>query len=161
MGFMNSYKRLDNLCRDMNGIGVTVYIEDMKPGLNNNCYIDGWKDDYYHLKKYRHIRNKIAHENNVYEEDVCSDEDVAWLENFYQRIIKQTDPLALYYKANQSFKAGEMEKPSNSQRIQPNFTYNNSDRKLNDKKNAGGDDGIVSLIFIAMVIGIVYILYFR
>lgn len=30
MGFMESYKHLDNLCKDMNGIGVTGYIKDME-----------------------------------------------------------------------------------------------------------------------------------
>lgn len=46
MGFMNSYKRLDNLCRDMNGVGVTGYIDDMEHELNGFCYVNGWKYDY-------------------------------------------------------------------------------------------------------------------
>lgn len=46
MGFMNSYKRLDNLCWDMNGVGVTDYIEDMEYELNDSYYVNGWKYDY-------------------------------------------------------------------------------------------------------------------
>ena len=29
MTFMGAYKHLDNLCRDMNGKGISGYIEDM------------------------------------------------------------------------------------------------------------------------------------
>lgn len=97
--FMNSYKRLDNLCRDMNGIGVTGYIEDMESTTNGDYYVLGWKDDYVLLKAYRHIRNQIAHENDMDEDSLCSIEDTTWLQTFYQRIMTQSDPLALYYQA--------------------------------------------------------------
>lgn len=98
MGFLNSYKRLDNLCRDMNGIGVTGYIKDMECFARGTYFVPGWKEDYFQLKQYRHIRNRIAHENDINENDLCSAEDSAWLETFYQRILTQNDPLALYYK---------------------------------------------------------------
>lgn len=98
MGFLNSYKRLDNLCRDMNGIGVTGYIKDMECLARGTYFVPGWKEDYFQLKQYRHIRNRIAHENDINENDLCSAEDAAWLETFYQRILTQNDPLALYYK---------------------------------------------------------------
>ena len=97
--FMNSYKRLDNLCRDMNGIGITCYIEDMESTTNGDYHVLGWKDDYVLLKKYRHIRNQIAHENDMDEDSLCSTEDATWLQTFYQRIMTQSDPLALYYQA--------------------------------------------------------------
>lgn len=99
MRFMNAYKRLDNLCRDMNGIGVTGYIEGMEQTPNGDYYVSGWNDDYRRLKHYRHIRNQIAHENYADEENMCSDEDEIWIESFYRRIITQNDPLALHYKA--------------------------------------------------------------
>ena len=102
MGFMNSYKRLDNLCRDMNGIGVKGYLEDMERISNGAYQVPGWKENYLELKHYRHIRNQIAHENYADEDTMCSDEDVAWVENFHQRILMQNDPLALYYKAAKS-----------------------------------------------------------
>ena len=89
MGFMNSYKRLDNLCRDMNGVGVTGYIDDMKNEPKGSFCVLGWQADFNQLRKYRHIRNRIAHENDVDEAQVCSDRDIAWLENFYQRIINK------------------------------------------------------------------------
>lgn len=176
MGFMNSYKRLDNLCRDMNGVGVTSYIEDMEHKLNGSYYVNGWQSDYSQLKKYRHIRNRIAHENDVEEENLCSDKDAAWLEDFYQRIIKQTDPLALCYKATQSLDAENKVRQANEQINQPDFTYTSSDKKIdrknnlddktgsNAEKNFSTDTvnyGIITLIFVVIIIGILFILYCR
>ena len=91
MGFMQAYKRLDALCRDINGIGVTGYIEDMEHTANGNLSVPGWNA----------IRNQIAHEVNATEERMCSLEDVAWIEEFHQRILQQTDPLAIQYSISQ------------------------------------------------------------
>lgn len=99
MGFMKSYKRLDNLCKDTNASGVTGYIQDMEQETNGKFYVAGWEDDCSRLKRYRHIRNQIAHENDADEDDLCSAGDTAWIEDFYRRVIEQTDPLALYYRA--------------------------------------------------------------
>lgn len=99
MGFMQSYKRLDNLCRDMNGVGVTGYLEDMDRKSGAGLQVTGWWDDYRQLKYYRHIRNQIAHENNATEEGLCSEDDSAWIEAFHHRILDRTDPLALYCAA--------------------------------------------------------------
>ena len=98
MGFMQSYKRLDNLCRDMNGLGVTGYILDMEEIKNAGFYVSGWEEDYRRLKRYRHIRNQIAHENGADEENMCSAGDAQWIEDFYQSILEQADPLAVYYR---------------------------------------------------------------
>ena len=99
MGFMQSYKRLDNLCRDMNGVGVTGYLEDMDRKSGAGLQVTGWWDDYRQLKYYRHIRNQIAHENNATEEGLCSEDDSAWIEAFHHRILDRMDPLALYCAA--------------------------------------------------------------
>ena len=71
MGFMRAYKHLDNLCRDMNGIGITGYIEDMEKRTNGSIHVFNWKQDYQQLKHYRHIRNQIAHEDDADEETLC------------------------------------------------------------------------------------------
>lgn len=99
MKFLQTYKRLDNLCRDMNGVGVTGYLEDMEQTPGGANIIPGWAEDYKQLKYYRYLRNQIVHEVNAEEEDLCSAEDVAWLENFYGRILGTNDPLALCHKA--------------------------------------------------------------
>lgn len=158
MGFMNSYKRLDNLCRDMNGVGVTGYIDDMKNEPKGSFCVLGWQADFNQLRKYRHIRNRIAHENDVDEAQVCSDRDIAWLENFYQRIIKQTDPLALCYKATRP--------PLTERRIQrPNEQKNPAAETRTDTgKNTGTDSGaesIVACMFVVLAIVIVFILCYR
>ncbi len=91
--FLQSYKRLDNLCKDIlkSEKGVTTYIEYLER-INQNQF----KDDYYKLKHYRYVRNKIVHENNASEENMCTSSDIEWIENFYNRILNQTDPLALH-----------------------------------------------------------------
>lgn len=115
MGFLNSYKRLDNLCRDMNGIGITGYIKDMENSARGTYSVPGWREDYLQLKQYRHIRNRIVHENDIDETDLCSAQDTAWLEAFYQRILTQKDPLALYYKYKEATKQHTSDKASSPQ----------------------------------------------
>ena len=124
MGFMRAYKHLDNLCRDMNGIGITGYIEDMEKRTNGSIHVFNWKQNYQQLKHYRHIRNQIAHEDDADEETLCSVEDIEWLDNFYQQILKQSDPLALYYKATESLLNDSSTRKSNSQvKVSPQYTH--------------------------------------
>ncbi len=54
-GIYGVIKHLDNLCKDMNGIGITGYIKDMEQEQNGDFYITGWKNDYMQLKHYRRI----------------------------------------------------------------------------------------------------------
>lgn len=96
MKFLQTYKRLDHLCRDMNGVGVTGYLEDMEQLPDGASIVPGWKEDYNQLKHYRYLRNRIVHEVNAEEEDLCSSADVAWIEDFYGRILGSSDPLVLY-----------------------------------------------------------------
>lgn len=98
MSFMNSYKRLDNLCKDQKRGGITGYIDEMDSRYNGAGIVSGWKDDYNNLKTYRHLRNQIAHDNYAEEEVLCTEEDEIWLDDFYQRILDQKDPLTLYFK---------------------------------------------------------------
>ncbi len=99
MEFMSAYKHLDNLCRDINGTGLTGYIEDMERNHSDAYHVVGWENDYKQLKHYRWVRNQIAHENYADESNMCEPMDVEWLEDFYNRIMNQTDPLALARKA--------------------------------------------------------------
>ena len=61
--------------------------------------IGGWEQDLKQLKHYRWVRNQIAHKPDCTEEDLCSFVDEEWILGFYDRIMNQTDPLALYRKA--------------------------------------------------------------
>lgn len=102
MSFMETYKRLDALCRDLCSAdkGVTAYIECM-----DSCQVlrfrpESWQQDYNRLKHYRYIRNQIAHVSGATEEALCTVDDEQWLADFYQRILTEADPLARYRKAS-------------------------------------------------------------
>ena len=100
MSFMQSYKRLDNLCKDLfrSSQGVTSYIEAMEKCRRGAKVISRWQTDYIQLKHYRYIRNRIAHDNNADESLLCKKEDARWIDGFYNRIINGQDPLTLYSK---------------------------------------------------------------
>ena len=105
MSFMESYKRLDKICKEMYEAdkGVTAYIDDMEEKLSGSRYFYDWQDDLKMLKHYRWLRNQIAHEIDVNEDDSCTKDDIEWINGFYDRIMKQEDPLALYRKTTQEF----------------------------------------------------------
>lgn len=100
MGFLDSYKRLDNLCKDLLGTdkGVSRYIEELERCERIKFQIGNWHYDYDNLKRLRHIRNLIVHENDVTEDNLCDVNDIKWIEDFHQKIINQKDPLAQYQK---------------------------------------------------------------
>ena len=100
MGFIDSYKRLEKLCGDVMGCDrpVTAYIDEMKATPHGAYYVAGWGSDLEMLKRYRWIRNQIAHEPGCTEANMCGAGDAAWIDQFYGRIMDQTDPLALYEK---------------------------------------------------------------
>ena len=104
MSFMDSYKRLDNLCKTFSDYpkGISSYIKVMECSVQIQHKCAGWSSDYDHLKKYRYIRNQIAHDNDVYEDEMCDSNDIEWLENFHSRILNQTDPLGQYFKSQRA-----------------------------------------------------------
>lgn len=103
MGFMTSYKHLEKLCGDVMGDQrrLSAYIEEMERKPMGPRYVAGWNEDLRRLKHYRWVRNQIVHDPDCEEEDLCAPADADWLEDFYDRIMEQTDPLALYRKATQ------------------------------------------------------------
>lgn len=101
MSFIESYKRLDNLCKDLlrSETGITSYIFNLEKLMHTRFQITNWETVYNKLKHYRYIRNQIVHENSANEANMCNENDLQWIEQFYQRILNRTDPLALYRKA--------------------------------------------------------------
>ena len=101
MGYIDSYKRLEKLCGDVldNDRRVSAYIDEMIGIKNGSYYVETWEEDLRKLKHYRWVRNKISHEPNCTEENMCNPEDEKWINAFYSRIMNQTDPLSLYRKA--------------------------------------------------------------
>lgn len=101
MGFIDSYKHLEKLCGEIlnDERRVSAYIDEMLKIPNGALYVVSWREDLRQLKHYRWVRNQIAHEPDCSEANMCSPEDALWLDNFYSRIMNQTDPLSLYAKA--------------------------------------------------------------
>lgn len=116
MGFIDSYKRLEKLCGDVMGCDrpVTAYIDEMKATPRGAYYVAGWGSDLEMLKRYRWIRNQIAHEPGCTEMNMCEPGDAAWIDQFYRRIMDQTDPLALlalYEKEMKRQRAARVQRP--------------------------------------------------
>ena len=101
MSFLKSYKRLDNLCKNLfsSEKGVTTYIESMERMTRPDFQPENFNSDYKELKHYRYIRNQLVHDNDADEADMCDENDMLWIEGFHRRIIEQTDPISQYRKA--------------------------------------------------------------
>ena len=109
MGFLESYKRLERLCRDVmaDDRRVSAYIDEMIRLTDGSWRVSGWDRDLKQLKHYRWVRNQIVHEPDCSEETMCGPEDVRWIEDFHARIMNQTDPLALYRRVTQERESRE------------------------------------------------------
>lgn len=125
MSFMYNYKRLEQLCNDLlsEDRGVSAYIDRMSDNPGGTRYVKGWRDDLKQLKHYRWIRNQIAHEPNCSESEMCDSDDIEWIVNFYNRIINQNDPLALYRQATT-----KPEKPKPVKTLKPVKTTTKSEK---------------------------------
>lgn len=98
----DEYKRVDNICRDMflSQGGISQYITEMEQKSFYGCSIvPSWDGDYRKLKRVRWLRNQIAHESSTTD---CNGEDVAWLEEFHDRLLERRDPLALLEKKDRN-----------------------------------------------------------
>ena len=108
--FLEEYKQLDKLCSELydGQPGVTSYINEMKNvNWNDARDIPNWKSDLNELKRLRHIRNHLAHTEGAFDEKLCTNEDVNWIKDFRNRILKQTDPLSLLGKYPKRFTSNE------------------------------------------------------
>ena len=153
MGFMSAYKHLDTICRDMNGVGVSGYIEDMERYRNGIMKVQGWDSDYRQLKHYRWVRNQIAHEMNAEEENMCTPEDTEWLENFYQRIMERSDPLARYAAIRRAAAAQPRpSRPSQSKQIPAREV-----KPPKDNRARGHFDLFLAILLIATVLVVWYV----
>ena len=120
MGFIDSFKKLEKLCSELydTNHGVSTYIDEMTNTPKGSLCVPGWDDDLKLLKHYRWMRNKIAHEPDCTEENMCAPKDEKWLDDFYSRIMTSNDPLALYHKAKHPKK---VKSPKKEDPEKPNF----------------------------------------
>ena len=100
--FFEEYKRLDRLCGDMYGCrnGVSAYLEAMeRKSAQGQRYVGCWDSDYRMLKRVRWVRNQIAHDSGVYQ--LSEPSDLAFIQDFYNRIFAGEDALTRLRKANE------------------------------------------------------------
>ena len=114
MGFIDSYKHLEKLCGEIfdDERRISAYIDEMLQITNGSYYVKSWDDDLRNLKHYRWIRNKIAHEPDCTEQNMCQPKDELWIKEFYSRIMNQTDPLSQYRKATKPYTATKSKESS-------------------------------------------------
>ena len=93
LDYLESYKRLDQLCRDMfrSKDGVTEYINQMDRVISRINSKEDWRNFYSRLKYQRRLRNNLVHNTEFSE---CTEEDIDEVEYFFELILKQEDPLA-------------------------------------------------------------------
>ena len=169
MSFMNSYKQLEKLCNEIyhDSHGVSSYIDDMTNLFLDLRYIPDRNDDLKQLKHYRWVRNQIVHEPNCTEENMCEPEDVVWIDNFYNRIMKQSDPLSL---CHQSINAKQTTHSQNSysdispqqmyklkqykEYVQQQDVYPKSYRQQENKKSISRILGVIVLTVIILTFSI-------
>lgn len=95
---LEEYKHLEKLLSDVFKVqhGVSEYIERLENNKNlGSRVVSSWMDDYYNLKHVRYIRNRITHDSETSE---CEENDIYFVQDFYERFMNQEDPLALLRK---------------------------------------------------------------
>ncbi len=96
MDFIQSYKQLDALCKEYFGVGIKGYIKDMNNADHGEQKVEGWLEDYRELKHYRYVYEHMIKGKEATVKDLITEDDVAWIVNFGERIKQGSDPLALY-----------------------------------------------------------------
>lgn len=150
--FFEEYKKISNLCNDMSQVqnGVTEYINELEK-------IAGRREPeaqnvLRQLKRMRHLRNLLAHGEGTFEQELCSAQDVEWIRDFHQKLLTQTDPLALYNQKKRRNQSGQQaEQQAEQQGRQKEF------EKLQPKevKNAGQNDRESEMGRSAVIVGVV------
>ncbi len=162
MGFIESYKHLEKICGEImdDERRLSAYIDEMLKKPDGSFYVRGWDDDLKRLKHYRWIRNQISHEPGCTEQNMCQPGDSLWLDDFYERIMNQADPLARYYQAtNPQITQQTCTKQNQSKIYNPsiNNTYNKSYQ--NNRKVLHRPVGCISVVsgVLFIVVTIIFI----
>ena len=159
MEFMNAYKHLEKLCGDIlnDERRISAYIDEMAKISDGSTKVHNWDNDLKKLKHYRWIRNQIVHEPDCQEENICHPDDVAWLNNFYSRIMNQTDPLAMYFQATKPHPVAKSAQNHEPDQLQYTYSEQPSQPKHKSKKVVRW---IVFSIIVAIVLLYLVLKYF-
>lgn len=158
--FFEEYKQLEKLCTELYGEqhGVSHYIDDMKyPSGSNYRHIPNWNADLQQLIRLRHIRNRLAHTEGAFDESMCTQKDIEWCQDFYKRILDQSDPLTMLHRYS---KKVPMSSPvTQSQSSQPLAYYNaiseRTEERITIKRKKM--NFICWIIFLLFIIGIIFL----
>ena len=156
MGFIESYKHLEKLCGEVlnDNRRISAYIYEMENTPRDSYLVRGWDYDLKQLKHYRWVRNQIAHEPDCTEQNMCDESDAVWLDNFYSRIMNQTDPLALYYKATKLRPAQK----STQTHMPETTTHTYSQPTANHKKASPNTAGCMKFLVGVLIIVVAIVL---
>ena len=145
LDYLESYKRLDQLCRDMfrTKDGVTEYINQMDRLISRINSKQDWRNFYSRLKYQRRLRNDLVHNTECLD---CTEGDIDEIEYFFDLILKQEDPLA-YIRKQQTLTRHASIQTSDSSSIR---------REYHSKKS-----GIVEFIIYMMVFVAIIVLFLR
>ena len=141
LDYLDSYKRLDQLCRDMfrSKDGVTEYINQMDRVISRINSKQDWRNFYSRLKYQRRLRNDLVHNTECSE---CTEEDIDEIEYFFDLILKQEDPLACIRKQQTLTRHASIQ-TSDSSSIR---------REYHSKKSGIVEFLIYIIVFIAMIV---------
>jgi hypothetical protein len=139
--YLESYKRLDQLCRDMfrSKDGVTEYINQMDRVISKINSKQDWRNFYSRLKYQRRLRNDLVHNTECSD---CSEEDIDEIEYFFDLILKQEDPLACIRKQQTLTRHASIQ-TSDSSSIR---------REYHSKKSGIVEFLIYIIVFIAIIV---------
>lgn len=132
INFLENYKRLDRLCKDCfsSNEGISEYIRQLETDQWQLKGYNLWQnDDLKMLKHVRWIRNKLSHEVDAFQSDLCTQDDLDFVIDFYNDIMDCLDPLAQLNKLKENEK-------KQKQNINTTSTPKEQDQAKKDKKKS-------------------------
>ena len=167
--FMEIYKRIDAFCRDTykSDKGMTSYIDEMSRIGGATWGVLGWNETLNKLKNYRHIRNSYTHDVGTSYSDICTQEDIEWLQGFYDKLMYAQDPISLYMQKKQASSkpvTREYIQPAKSEPKEESVNYNQevpstSYRQPEPRKSSKGClIFLLAFIIVIVVIGLIALL---
>ena len=158
------FKHLDKLCGELYGEqqGVTHYIDDMREVPERDYrHIPNWKADLEQLVRFRHIRNYLAHTEGAFDKEACTEEDIEWSQDFCQRILKQSDPLALLYQYREAKqKMAQTKKSASQSQTYPLSALRDGISQTADDIYPQEDDDMQSSSFILVIVGLILLAFY-
>ena len=101
------------------------------------------------------IRSELTedHYEGTFDYQICDRDDIIWLNAFYNRIMKRTDPLAVHYRAGR--KAQNTVRNNVHHSVLHSVQHNSSRHRKNRKANV-----IFNIIFFLIIIACACCIYF-